>query len=135
MRLSASSFGIVMNAGPASVSPYELITDACGMRAWSFVSVAGASGALPIETAIGAERSADSNRGHEEDHHRMVAFDDVEPMVNVEARHVQAGEPHLHRVEDEAHAREREERRAVKPTSTRPRGRHVGDHRDVAMPN
>ena len=63
MRLAASSFGIVMNAGPASVRPYELITDACGMRSCSFFNVAGASGALPIDTAIGAERSAASKRG------------------------------------------------------------------------
>src|ERR1700680_2814299 len=54
-RLDASSWGIVMNAGPASVSPYELITDAWGIRACSLLKVAGASGALPIETAIGAE--------------------------------------------------------------------------------
>ena len=52
-----------MNAGPASVSPYELITDACGMRSCSFFSVAGASGALPIDTAIGPDRSAPSKRG------------------------------------------------------------------------
>ncbi len=63
MRLSASSFGIVMNAGPASVRPYELITDACGMRSCNFFSVAGASGALPIDTATGPERSAPSKRG------------------------------------------------------------------------
>ncbi len=63
MRLSASSFGIVMNAGPASVRPYELITDAWGMRSCIFFNVAGASGALPIETAIGPERSASAKRG------------------------------------------------------------------------
>ena len=40
-----------------------MITDACGIRAWSLLSVAGASGALPIDTAMGAERSAPSNRG------------------------------------------------------------------------
>ena len=46
-------------------------------------------------------------------------LDDVEPAVDVELRHVQAGEPHLHRVEDEAHAGEREQRRAVQPTAVR----------------
>src|SRR5258705_13954099 len=63
MRLSASYFGIVMNAGPASVRPYELMTDACGIRSCSFFNVAGASGALPIDTATGPERSASANLG------------------------------------------------------------------------
>ena len=45
------------------MSPYELITDACGIRSCSFFSVAGASGALPIDTASGPERSAPSKRG------------------------------------------------------------------------
>ena len=52
-----------MYAGPASVRPYELITDACGIASCSFFSVAGASGALPIDTAIGPDRSAPSKRG------------------------------------------------------------------------
>ena len=40
-----------------------MITDACGILSCSFFNVAGASGALPIDTAIGAERSAASKRG------------------------------------------------------------------------
>ena len=60
---ASSSFGITMYAGPASVRPYEFDTDACGIRSCSCFSVAGASGALPIDTAIGAERSAASKRG------------------------------------------------------------------------
>ena len=62
MRLRASSFGMTMNAGPASLIPNEFDTLACGRRSMSVSSVAGAIGALPTETCCRLERSAAPKR-------------------------------------------------------------------------
>ena len=113
------------------------------MRSWSCLSVAGASGAEPIETATGADRSADSKRGLAVTSSAIAGTMKIIIGLSCSTTSNQRStsnfgmytprEAHLHRVVDEAHAREREQRRAVQPSGAGPVRRAVRDHRDVAM--
>ena len=62
MRRCISSFGMTMNAGPASLIPNEFETVASGSRSMRVTSVAGAIGALPTETCCRLDRSAVGKR-------------------------------------------------------------------------